>query len=183
MSENEKKEDLKEAELALKLASIKYAAAQEALGLDLKLPQATISKSETVKPEFEYPIVCKAMFSNSNRVLIVKFTDLNTAEVLRDSEGGVKVGKSYYWARHTNTADWTQIPYDHERGLFHHQIVWAWDELYKAGRYLGVYDANEYGVRRIDGANTCIEYKYYEAYPREYAPFMLNMIKACEDKT
>ena len=121
-----------------------------------------LSKLVEDSKKSEYPIYCKHLFSD----MIVKFTSLKEGIVVKDGKGPWPVGhKADNWTYCDSKVDWTPIPVCSKTGLFHGQLVWAWDKKHTHTRKLVFYDAENSRSFSIGGK------KYSLASYDNYAPF------------
>lgn len=110
------------------------------------------------KPEFDYPICCKSKIWGS----VVLFTDLRKGTVLCKGNSFHKVGFTS-WTSHTDRYSWEEIPYDKERGFYHKQLIYCWDDDDTHCVDLKFYDAiNKYPFTHRGKPNG-YEYQNYSA--------------------
>ena len=130
-------------------------------GVDISLTVEQLKEAikEFVKPVFDYPICCKSKVNSD----IVLFNGRNEGSVLKSSHR--EVGHfSNDWFSHTNTDIWEEIPYDKERGFYHKQPVYCWDNddsLYQVT--LRFYDVINNRTFTFDGLTHGYVYYNYSA--------------------
>ena len=121
-------------------------------------------KKQSEKEEFTYPIYCKIKYSS----LVVKFTALQTGEVI--------VNNSYYnigdkgndWRIHTDTIVWKQLDVCEKTGFFDGQLVWCWDDDDTHVRQLRFYDVKYKCTYQADGTKDGGLYDNYEPFEGYY---------------
>lgn len=90
------------------------------------------------KPEFDYPICCKTKTTG----LVMLFSSDKEAVVLKaDKDNYHTVGEVCKVWGHTDKSIWKEIPYDKERGLYHKQLVYCWDNVDTHSVDIRFYDA------------------------------------------
>ena len=124
--------------------------------------------------KFEYPICKKGKLTG----IIVLFEDISTGKVLKKGKDfNLAVGANFQ-GLHTGTSIWEDYPYDKERGLYHKQMVYCWDNYYTHGVEIRFYDAINECVFAFDGYLSGTEFEYYSATMPE---FMLEAHKTLKD--
>ena len=126
-------------------------------------------KKQSDKEKFEYPIYCR--FKNSS--LVVKFTALQTGEVVM-TNGCYNVGyKCDDWRKHTDTKQWQQLDICKKTGLFDGQLVWCWDNDDTHVRQLRFYDVKYKCTYQADGTKDGGLYDNYEPFEGNYSDWAL----------
>ena len=105
--------------------------------LELGKEIEAIKKQNTEKEEFNYPIYCKLKYSS----LVVKFTGLQSGEVVVNSKHYNIGDKSTTYRSHTDTKTWQRLDVCEKTGFFDGQLICCWDDDYKHVRCLKFYDA------------------------------------------
>ena len=126
-------------------------------------------KKQSEKEEFNYPIYCK----HKNSSLVVKFTELQSGEVVVNSFPSKVGNKSTNWIKHTDTKTWQQLEVCEETGFFDGQLVWCWSHDDTHCRYLRFYDVKNKCTFYYDGnrGGTC--FGIYEPFERNYPDWAL----------
>jgi len=90
---------------------------------DLESMLKELDKEEVV---YDYPICCKS----KSLGLVVLFNEPKEGLVLRSEDNEIIPQRTIHRFKHgcANKDYWEQIPYDKERGLYHGQWVWCWDD-------------------------------------------------------
>jgi len=115
--------------------------------------------------KFDYPI-CKI---DERLGLIVLFTDLKKGRVLCQGASFHEEGlTSPSWIPHTDTEVWKDYPYDKERGLYHKQMVYCWDNYYTHRVEIRFYDAINECAFAFGGCSSETEFEYYSATMPEF---------------
>jgi len=134
----------------------------------VELSKAELEKmlQEIDKEEFDYPICCK----RKGNSLIVLFDALGNGKVLHtDNCKDWNVGNYHKnWIDTTNKDRWEQIPYDKERGLYHGQWVWCWDNPWTQVAQFRKYDAINKCSYTFSGREDGFKYDNYSATCPEY---------------
>lgn len=95
-----------------------------------------LKKQSTEKEEITYPVYCKLKDSS----LVVKFTGLQSGEVVVNDKYFNVGDKSTTWTSHTDTDVWQQLDVCEETGFFDGQLIWCWDSRHSHRRILSFYD-------------------------------------------
>ena len=135
-------------------------------------------KKQSEKEESKYPIFCKLKHSS----LVVKFTELQSGEVVINNKY-YKVGeKRNDWRKHTDTEYWQQLDFCEKTGFFDGQLIWCWDDDYTHVRYLKFYDAKNKCPYIFNGnryeESDC--YDNYEPFEGNYPDWALEAFKTLE---
>ena len=118
------------------------------------------------KPEFDYPICCRAKLTGE----VVVFTGIKKGEVLKvDKDEYYHLGcKSENFHPHTNKNIWEEIPYDKERGFYHKQLVYCWDNCDTHIVNMQFYDVFNGTVYAYQGSDLESFYDNYSATMPEH---------------
>ena len=132
--------------------------------LELGKEIEALKKQNAEKEEIKYPIYCK--FKDSS--LVIKFTELQSGEVVINNNYYNVGNKNADWRSHTDTDVWQQLDVCEETGFFDGQLVWCWDNNDTYIRYLKFYDAKNECTYCYDGtrSGTCID--NYEPFEGNY---------------
>ena len=127
-----------------------------------------------LKNETEYPVFCYAKEANH----IVRFDGLKSGVVVK--KGFWKFGhKTDDWNPHTNTNVWKTLPYNKERGLYHTQLVWCWDDSTHE-KTLSFFDAINNCVFSYKGELKGAMWNNYEPYQGEWPQWAIEAHKTLE---
>lgn len=75
------------------------------------------------QPVVTYPLYFKSKLSGA----VIRFDELMVGEVVKSSALN-KIGYTTTdWPKHTDRTKWTPVPYDTERGFYHGQMVYCWN--------------------------------------------------------
>ena len=145
--------------------------------LELGKEIEALKKQNTEKEEIKYPIYCKLKYSS----LVVKFTELQSGEVVINNKY-YKVGKKRNdWRKHTDTTVWKQLEVCEKTGFFDGQLVWCWDNNDTYIRYLKFYDAkNECTYYQCDGNRYGSVFDNYEPFEGNYPDWALEAFQTLE---
>lgn len=126
--------------------------------------------------KFDYPI-CKRHKIDD---VVVLFDDLTKGTVLLQGKSIREEGShGDSWHLHTDTEVWEDYPYDKERGLYHKQMVYCWDnDDYTYGTEVRFYDAINKCTFYYDGASYGTDFDNYSATMPD---FMLEAHKTLKD--
>ena len=132
-------------------------------------------KKQSEKEEIKYPIFCKSTRS----LLVVKFTGLNSGEVVFNSSCNVDV-KSTTWIKHTDTTTWQQLDVCEKTGFFDGQLVWCWENEFTHSKHLRFYDSKNKCVYDYSGNRGGFSYNNYEPFEGNYPDWALEAFKTLE---
>ena len=135
-----------------------------------------LKKQNTEKEEIKYPIYCKL----KKLLLVVKFTDLRTGEVVVNNKYENIGNKHNDWRRHTDTDVWQQLDVCPETGFFDGQLVWCWDNEDTHFRVLKFYDAKNKCTYQFDGTKNGGNYENYEPFEGDYPSWALKAFQTLE---
>lgn len=112
--------------------------------IEIELSKEELEKAlkEFDEPEFDYPICCK---SKHNGEIVLFDEDVNFARCLEPGDSFSTKGRIGAYGHPADSTTWEQIPYDKERGFYHKQLVYAWDDK----------DTHQSSLRFYDAINKC----------------------------
>lgn len=132
---------------------------------------------DELKNETEYPVFCYLF--DSKKPVIVRFDGLKSGEVIK--QGYWEFGhKADDWNNFTNTDYWKQLPYNKERGLYHTQLVWCWQNSDTHDRTLSFYNAIDDSSFRYNGNPGGLDWENYEPYQGEWPQWAIEAHKTLE---
>ena len=144
--------------------------------LELGKEIEALKKQNTEKEEITYPIYCK----NKKSSVVIKFTELQSGEVLVNSKH-YKIGeKSTTWRSHIDSDIWQQLDVCEKTGFFDGQLVWCWDDDYTHVRYLKFYDVKNKRTYDYDGTKIGSSFNNYEPFEGNYPDWALEAFKTLE---
>ena len=144
--------------------------------LELGKEIEALKKQVTEKEEFNYPIYCKL----KNSSLVVKFTGLNSGEVIVNHNGRNKGEKDTLWTKHTDSDVWQQLAVCKKTGFFDGQLVWCWDNDDTHVRQLRFYDVKNKCPYQFDGIRNGYSYNNYEPFEGNYPDWALEAFQTLE---
>lgn len=148
----------------MKTVTIRDFYLREAVFTKEQLEQAL---AEFDKPTFDYPICCVGKEDKA----IILFDGIESGVVLKQGDHPMSrvIGETYgHWIDHTDSY-WTQIPYDREKGFYHKQPVYCWQDEDTHSATLRFYDAeNKESVFAFNGSKLYSEYDNYSAKMPEH---------------
>ena len=144
--------------------------------LELGKEIEALKKQVTEKEEINYPIYCK--FKDSS--LVVKFTGLQSGEVVVNSKRYNIGDKSTTWISHTATNDWQQLDVCEKAGFFDGQLVWCWDNNETHSRHLRFYDAKNKCVYQFNGNRNGLFFHNYKPFEGNYPEWALEAFQTLE---
>jgi hypothetical protein len=114
----------------------------------------------------EYPI-CK--ISKTTKAIAL-FDDFQSATLLKRGNNGVGKEGEYIneLVPYTYKDVWKSYPYDKERGFYHRQMVYCWDNGWTHKVHIGFYDAINKSIFDIDGGLNAVTYDNYSANVPEF---------------
>ena len=137
--------------------------------LELGKEIEALKNQVTEKEEIKYPIYCKLKYSS----LVVKFTGLQSGEVVVNSKHYNIGDKSTTWISHTDTKTWQQLEVCEITGFFDGQLIWCWDNDETHSRHLRFYDVRNKCAFYDDGNRNGYSYKNYEPFEGNYPDWAL----------
>ena len=144
--------------------------------LELGKEIEALKKQNTEKEETKYPIYCKLKDSS----LVVKFTALQTGEVVVNNYPHNVGYNRHDWIEHTDKNEWQQLDVCEKTGLFDGQLVWCWDDNDTHMRYLKFYDAKDKRTYCFDGTKYGSSYHNYSPFEGNYPDWALEAFKTLE---
>ena len=145
------------------------------LGKEIEaLKKQNLDKEEEIK----YPIFCKLKQTS----LVVKFTELQSGEVVVNNYPHNVGANRYDWIKHTDKNEWQQLSVCEKTGFFDGQLIWCWDDDYTHVRYLKFYDAKNKCPYIFNGnryeESDC--YDNYEPFEGNYPDWALEAFQTLE---
>mgnify|MGYP003603207020 FL=1 len=144
--------------------------------LELGKEIEALKKQNTEKEEIKYHIYCKL----KNLSLVVKFTELQSGEVVVNDKYNNIGDKSTNWTSHTDTDVWQQLGVCEKTGFFDGQLVWCWDNNDTHLRYLKFYDVKNECTYLYDGDRDGSVYSNYEPFEGNYPDWALEAFQTLE---
>ena len=133
-------------------------------------------KKQSEKEEIAYPIYCKLKDSS----LVVKFTGLQSGEVVIN-EDRWNVGKSFMsWTKHTNKNEWQQLDICENTVFFDGQLVWCWNKYLTHIRHLRFYDTKNKCTYSYNGDKDGGKYDNYAPFEGNYPDWALEAFQTLE---
>ena len=143
------------------------------LGKEIEaLKKQNLDKEEEIK----YPIFCKWKQTS----LVVKFTGLQSGEVVMNNSYYSVGDKGNDWRSHTDSNIWQQLDVCEETGFFDGQLVWCWDNDETHSRHLRFYDVKNKCAFYDDGNRNGYSYKNYEPFEGNYPDWALEAFQTLE---
>ena len=144
--------------------------------LELGKEIEALKKQNTEKEKFNYPIYCKLKDSS----LVVKFTELQSGEVVIKNKY-YKVGEtSSEWRNHIDSDVWQQLDVCEKTGFFDGQLVWCWEDDDTHIRVLRFYDVRNKCAYYYDGNRCGISFNNYEPFEGNYQDWALEAFQTLE---
>ena len=144
--------------------------------LELGKEIEALKKQNTEEEKFKYPIYCKLKDSS----LVVKFTELQSGEVVINNKY-YKVGEtSSEWRSHTDSDVWQQLNVCEKTGFFDGQLVWCWEDDDTHSRVLRFYEVKRKGTYKFDGTQDGHAYDNYEPLEGNYPDWALKAFQTLE---
>ena len=137
--------------------------------LELGKEIEALKKQNTEKEEINYPIYCKLKHSS----LVVKFTELQSGEVVINNNYYNVGNKNTDWRSHTDTNVWQQLDVCEETGFFDGQLVWCWDNNDTHVKCLKFYDTKNECTYHCDGSIYGSVFDNYEPFEGNYPDWAL----------
>ena len=133
-------------------------------------------KKQSEKEEFNYPIYYKLKKSS----LVVKFTGLQSGEVVVNSKHYNIGDKSTTYRSHTDTKTWQQLDVCEKTGFFDGQLIWCWDSRHSHRRVLLFYNAKNKCTYDSSGNRVGFNYDSYEPFEGNYPEWALEAFQTLE---
>ena len=137
--------------------------------LELGKEIEALKKQNTEKKEITYPIYYKLKKSS----LVVKFTGLQSGEVVVNSKHYNIGDKSTTYRSHIDTNAWQQLDVCEKTGFFDGQLVWCWHNIDTHSRYLRFYDVKYKCTYDYSGKKGGFGYDNYEPFEGNYPDWAL----------
>ena len=137
--------------------------------LELGKEIEALKNQVTEKEEIKYPIYCKLKDSS----LVVKFTELQSGEVVINNNYYNVGNKNTDWRSHTDSNVWQQLDVCEETGFFDGQLVWCWEDDDTHVRTLRFYDVKNKCTYQFDGTEDGHDYDNYEKFEGNYPDWAL----------
>ena len=133
-------------------------------------------KKQSEEEEIKYPIFCKLKDSS----LVVKFTALQTGEVVANNNYYNVWYKGNDWRIHIDTDIWQQLDVCEKTGFFDGQLVWCWDNVNTHVRQLRFYDVKYKCTYTADGDKNGGEHENYKPFEGNYPDWALEAFKTLQ---
>ena len=144
--------------------------------LELGKEIEALKKQNSEKEEFTYPIYCKLKKTS----LVIKFTGLQTGEVIVNKYTHNVGDNRYDWIKHTNTNSWQQLEVCEKTGFFDGQLVWCWDNDDTHVRQLRFYDVKNKCTYIFNGEKDGYWFNNYEPFEGNYPDWALEAFQTLE---
>ena len=144
--------------------------------LELGKEIEALKNEVTEKEEIKYPIYCKLIDSS----FVVKFTRLNSGEVVVNNKY-YKVGYTISeWRTHTDNNIWQQLEVCEKTGFFDGQLVWCWENGFTHSKHLRFYDSKNKCAYDYSGKKGGYSYDNYEPFEGNYPDWALEAFQTLE---
>ena len=137
--------------------------------LELGKEIEALKKQSTEKEEIKYPIYYKLKKSS----LVVKFTGLQSGEVVVNSKHYNIGDKSTTYRSHTDTNSWQQLDVCEKTGFFDGQLIWCWQNEFTHSKHLRFYDVKYKCAYDYSGKKGGFGYDNYEPFEGNYPDWAL----------
>ena len=144
--------------------------------LELGKEIEALKNQVTEKEEITYPIYYKLKKSS----LVVKFTGLQSGEVVVNSKHYNIGDKSTTYRSHTDTRFWQQLDVCEETGFFDGQLVWCWQNEFTHSKHLRFYDVKYKCAYDYSGKKGGFGYDNYEPFEGNYPDWALEAFQTLE---
>ena len=144
--------------------------------LELGKEIEALKKQNTEEEEIAYPIYCRGKVSNC----VVKFTELQSGEVVVNNKHYNIGHKSTTWISHTDSDTWQQLDVCEKTGFFDGQLVWCWDNDDTHVRTLRFYYVKNKCTYQFDGTEDGHNYENYEPFEGNYPDWALEAFQTLE---
>ena len=144
--------------------------------LELGKEIEALKKQNTEKEKSIYPIYCKLIGSS----LVVKFTALQTGEVVANNNYYNVWDKGNDWRIHTDNTVWQKLDVCEKTGFFDGQLVWCWDNSDTHIRTLKFYNVKNKRTYVYDGRKNGNIYDNYEPFEGNYPDWALEAFQTLE---
>ena len=144
--------------------------------LELGKEIEALKNQVTEKEEIKYPIYCKLKGSS----LVVKFTGLQSGELVVNSKH-TKIEETFKeWKTHTDTNTWQQLGVCEKTGFFDGQLVWCWENEFTHTKHLRFYDSKNKCAYDYSGNRGGFSYDNYEPFEGNYPDWALEAFQTLE---
>ena len=144
--------------------------------LELGKEIEALKKQVTEKEEIKYPIYCKL----KNSSLVVKFTGLESGELVVNDKYYNIGDKNTDWRSHTDSNIWQQLDVCEETGFFDGQLVWCWENEFTHTKHLRFYDSKNKCAYDYSGKRGGFSYDNYEPFEGNYPDWALEAFQTLE---
>ena len=144
--------------------------------LELGKEIEALKNQVTEKKEIKYPIYCKLKGSS----LVVKFTGLQSGEVVINNNYYNVGNKNTDWRSHTDNDVWQQLDVCEETGFFDGQLVWCWENEFTHTKHLRFYDSKNKCAYDYSGNRGGFSYDNYEPFEGNYPDWALEAFQTLE---
>ena len=144
--------------------------------LELGKEIEALKNQVTEKEEINYPIYYKLKKSS----LVVKFTGLQSGEVVVNSKYYKTKKTVTNCKRYTDTRFWQQLDVCEKTGFFDGQLVWCWDDNNTHGRILKFYDVKNKSTFYYNGTRNGARYDNYEPFEGNHPGWALEAFQTLE---
>ena len=144
--------------------------------LELGKEIEALKNQVTEKEEIKYPIYCKTIGSS----LVVKFTGLQSGEVVVNDEYNNIGEKSTTWCPNPDYYLWQKLDVCKNTGFFDGQLVWCWEDDDTHSRVLRFYEAKHKGTYQFDGIRCGTRFNNYEPFEGNYPDWALEAFQTLE---
>lgn len=144
--------------------------------LELGKEIEALKKQNTEKEKIKYHIYCKLKDSS----LVVKFTELQSGEVVINNNYYNVGNKNTDWRSHTDNDVWQQLDVCEKTGFFDGQLVWCWDAFTTHYRTLRFYNVKNERTYCYDGTKGGNYYHNYEPFKGNYPDWALESFQTLE---
>jgi hypothetical protein len=131
-------------------------------------------KKQSEEEEFKYPIFCKWKQTS----LVVKFTGLQSGEVVVNACPHNVGDKGNDWRKHTDTTVWQQLDVCDKTGFFDGQLVWCWDNHHTHFRILRFYDVKNRCTYQFNGTRCGTRFNNYAPFEGNYPDWALEAFQS-----
>ena len=133
-------------------------------------------KKQSKEEEFKYPIYCKLKETS----LVIKFTGLQTGEVVVNSYPHNVGANRYDWINHTDKNEWQQLEVCEKTGFFDGQLVWCWENEFTHSKHLRFYDSKNKCAYDYSGNKGGFSYNNYAPFEENYPDWALEAFQTLE---
>ena len=133
-------------------------------------------KKQSEKEEIKYPIFCKWKQTS----LVVKFTELQSGEVVVHTYPHNVGYKRNDWRIHTDNIVWQQLDVCEKTGFFDGQLVWCWENEFTHSKHLRFYDSKNKCAYDYSGNRGGFSYDNYAPFEGNYPDWALEAFQTLE---